>query len=36
MYFGVLRVRKEQEATDTTLRDRRPAATVTVYDTLKM
>ncbi|KAK7053211.1 hypothetical protein VNI00_003830 [Paramarasmius palmivorus] len=35
LFFGALRIRKEQEASDVTLRSRRPSTTVTVWDELR-
>ena len=35
LYFGALRIRKEQEADDPTLSRRRPATSVHVWDALK-
>jgi len=35
LYFGALRIRKEQDAEDPTLTQRRPATSVHVWDALK-
>ncbi|KAJ3752657.1 hypothetical protein EV360DRAFT_75166 [Lentinula raphanica] len=36
LFFAALRIRKEQEAVDPTLRTKRPATSVTVWDLLKL